>query len=310
MLMNFTKSELFRVSRMKSAYVLPIIMIITVMFTSLMYMGVNKNVIGIEEEDLDNVSSSGLTVDDMSDSVELGFNAGSGISEDGTVEGEDEEEDKSFFGEGLWYNRSTDFMFYANVKGLDALLFLSIFVGLFCGAIHNTGMDKNNLLASGHKNTLYAARAITIGLYTLFFHFVTFAATILGVAIFGKSVRFVEGIGFVKYFVLSFILTYAFSMVIMLVGTFLKSQAAAITVGIILAAGVLTVLISFIDLFIKEVLKLEKINLANVTLTQRLSLLNYDSSTASIIRTLLVCAVVFTVVTLVHVFINRKRDLC
>ncbi len=300
MLFRMTKSELYRASRMKCTYIIPIIMVAIVMLLCFMYMRLDSEQLGLGE------SVFGTYIEDEEEREEA-------MKDDLTnIVTTDEEEVRSgsLIGEGIIYDWKVDNVFNIFTSAADILLLLSIFVGIFIGMLHSTGTDKNMLIASGNRNVLFGARAITIGLYSLVFELLILLSTIVGIAIFGKSVSFDDPVRLIKYTAVSWIMVFTFSMLIMLIGNLVRSQAAAITIGIILAYGVLNMILMLVDILIRKIFDVDDFALSEYTITGRIQSFRVFSSTGYITKSLIVCGVVLAIITAIQVNINRKRDLC
>lgn len=300
MLFRMTKSELYRASRMKCTYIIPIIMVAIVMLLCFMYMRLDSEQLGLGESVFSNY------IEDEDEREEAMKNDLTNI----VTTDEEEARSGSLIGEGIIYDWKVDNVFNIFTSAADILLLLSIFVGIFIGMLHSTGTDKNMLIASGNRNVLFGARAITIGLYSLMFELLILLSTIVGIAIFGKSVSFDDPVRLIKYTAVSWIMVFTFSMLIMLIGNLVRSQAAAITIGIILAYGVLNMILMLVDILIRKIFGVDDFALSEYTITGRIQSFRVFSSTGYITKSLIVCGVVLAIITAIQVNINRKRDLC
>ncbi|MBQ4271436.1 MAG: ABC transporter permease [Clostridiales bacterium] len=320
MFLNFLKAEGYRASKMKCIWILPIIMFCLVLLTSFVLLKVDMlGMMGMSREDMDAISEQGASAEGLEDSFRAGFSAGVDMGNDmvATAEGEDvevevevEQEDVSIIGEGLLYREDVPELFYQNIATLSTILLLAIFTGLFVGDVYSTGVMKNITIGNRKRGLLFTSRMTVIAIYSFLFHVVTYIWTLICVALMAESVKLNADGAFFKYFFFSWIITFAFCLVVAAVTTLTRSKAAGITVGVILASGLLTMAISIANMILVRKFGLDdSFSLANYTLTQNLAVLNLHSEGHDVARALM-CSFIYGILAFAGGFvINKKRDI-
>ena len=77
MFWNFFKSECYRASKLKSAYILPAILLVVVLLVSFVLIRIDMyGLMGMSREDVDRISQEGSSAEGISDSFRMGFDAG------------------------------------------------------------------------------------------------------------------------------------------------------------------------------------------------------------------------------------------
>ncbi len=319
MFLSFLKSELFRVSKMVSTYVLPVIMCIMVLITSVILLKVDvASYLGMSRDDYDAIVEQGNSVGTISDSFEMGFQAGydagesfvSGEEEEGLVVAEPYEELPSLWGKGLFYYEDVEALFNQNVAGLTNILLVAIFVGIYIGDCYKHKFDKNLVIACKNRGVITAVRMTVIALYSLFIQCVTWIASLICAALMAESVKVNVDKASVLYFIITFLIVYAFGLLIMFITNLTKSKAAGITVGVVLASGLLSIVMSLASMILINLLKIDSaFSFADYTLSQNLTVLTLDSDGKIVIRALL-CAIIYAVLASVaNYVVIKKRDI-
>ena len=320
MFLNFLKAEGYRASKMKCIWILPLIMLCLVLVVSFVLMRIDMlGMMGMSREDMDAIAEQGASAEGLEDSFRAGFSAGVDMGNDivtateGDTEAVEEEkvpEPVTIVGEGLLYREDVPEIFYQNIATLDTILLLAIFTGLFIGDVYSTGVMKNITIGNRKRGLLFTARMTVVAAYSLIFHILTYLFTVNAVALMGESVRLNLDGAFFKYFIFSWIITVAFCFVVTAVTTLTRSKAAGITVGVILASGLLTMAISVANMILVRKFDLDSsFSLANYTLTQNLAVLNLHSEGHVVVRALM-CSIIYGILAFTAgAIINKKRDI-
>ncbi len=71
------RSELYRISRMKSTYILPAVLLVIVLVTNFLYMAVDLyGLMGLSQEQVENIQGMGTSAEGYEESFMTGFRAG------------------------------------------------------------------------------------------------------------------------------------------------------------------------------------------------------------------------------------------
>lgn len=300
---------------MISIYVLPVVLVISILITSVILLKVDLyGAMGMDRDSYEELLEQGNSAEGISDSFQMGFEAGFNATaeqmEAQEAEEEVEREMPSLWGEGMFYYDDVETLFQQQVAGLVTILLMAIFVGIYIGDNYKYKFDKNLVIACKHRGTMTAVRITVIALYTLVLHVVTYLGTILGVALMADSVKFNVDKASVLYFIITYLLTLGFSLVIMLITNACRSKAAGITIGVILASGILTMIVSLATMIAVHYLPLpDDFSFANYFLSQNLGTLSLDSEGSVVLRALL-CAIIYSIVCSVgSLLFIKKRDI-
>ncbi len=300
------KSEFFRISKMKSTYILPAVLVVIVLITNFIYMAVDLyGLMGFSREDVEAIQQMGTSAEGYEESFMSGFQAGINSTENMQADSE-----FVILGEGPFYDEAVSAIYTLDVGSLHEILLLAIFVGLYIGNIYSTGLDKNLNIFAGKRVLLYGVRMLMISLYALVLHVFTWFSSILSAAWMGAGVDLGIDKAFILYFLITWLLTIAFGSIVASMTHLTRSKAAGITLGVLLSAGLLSTIMSIASLMIQRKFDLDgSFNLGNYTVTQNLAVMNLDSDGHFVVRTI-VCALVYFVLTyLSGLLVIRKRDI-
>lgn len=300
------KSEIFRISRMKSTYILPVVLMVIVLITNFLYMAIDLyGMMGFSQEDINAIQGMGTSAESYEESFMTGFRAGLETSE--SIQ---EGEEFQILGEGPFYHESVATIFTLDVGSLHEILLLAIFIGIFLGDIYSTGLDKNLNIFAGSRMMLFGIRMLLISVYAMILHVFTWITSLLSAAVMGASVDLGFGKSFYLYFIITWILTVAFGSIVSTMVHATRSKAAGITLGIILSAGLLSTLISIASLVIQKRFGLDEgFNLGFYTVTHNLASLSLHSDGHFVVRAIICALVYFAVTYITGAVIVRKRDI-
>lgn len=332
MYIHLLKSEAHRAVRLKCVYVLLIVLVAFSFVQMAIYT--KFNLFGMTKEDAYELSDEGYSAEGMSEAFNMGFSSASGsvdanaeddtyvtstvvtITDDdtGTSVTYDEVDTPSLgdlWGEGLFYYEEFPVLLWLNISASFHFLAIAIFTGIFLGAVYKNGYDKNLIVSNRCRFTLFMARITVIAAYTLALIAATFIFTALWDALFTHEVTWnLDGAVF-GYLTISFLLAFAFACVVAAVASFTRNTAAALTVGVLLSTGFLSVMLSIATLILKYMFPdlPDEFNLINLTLTQNAEVLALDSSGKEVIRALL-CSLVYGAASILSSgMIIKRRDI-
>lgn len=302
------KSELYRISRMKSTYILLTVLMVLILLTNFIYTRIDLyGLLGFSQEDVTSIQDMGTSAEGFQESFMAGFQAGLQTSESIQDDGADS---IKILGQGPFYDQDVATVFSLDVGSLYEVLLLAIFVGLYIGNIYSSGLDKNLNIFAGQRCNLFAGRMLLIAGYSFIIHLFTWITAIVSMALMGQSVMLGIDKAFVIYFFATWLLIVAFGSIVASMTHVTKSKAAGITLGIILSAGLLSTLLSVASLIIEKKFELESgFNLGNYTVTQNLAAMTLFSDGHFVLRALICAAVYFAVPYIVSLMIIRKRDI-
>ncbi len=233
---------------MVSTYVLPVILLVIILINSVMLLKIDLfSVAGIDQATYEQISSEGNSVEAISDGFQMGFDAGYDASVS-YYEGSEEEievdvPEINLWGEGLLYYDDVETIFQQSVATLGQILLLAIFVGIYIGDVYRYKFDKNLVVA--------------------------WLSTVLCAALMADSVKFNIDKASIIYFIVTYLLVFAFGLVIMVITNATRSKAAGITIGVILSSGILSLAVSLATLLAINYLNFpDDFNCANCFLSQ------------------------------------------
>lgn len=304
MYLKFLKSELYRASKLKSTYILIVVLFLISILMNLVLLKFDfLGALGVDNKMFMELTQEGSSIEGVNDAAQLGALMGGNMVSEG-------QKSRDILGEGLFYEDDIPTLFYMHVSDLNPIMLLAIFVGIFVGDIYSTGIGKNLIISNNRRGTLFAARVTTIAIYSLIIHIFTWIFTVIGAAQWAKSVDFAWSKNTVIYLFFSLYLTIAYSILVYAVTVITKSKAAGITIGVVLSTGVLATIISVANWAIITKLGLKSdFSVGNYMLTENLSVITQDFPGNTLSRGLIV-ATVYIIISVVAVYItNKKRDL-
>lgn len=284
-MLNCIKMELYRMFRMKSLYVVGIILAIATLFTT--YMSVlDYNM--IKEEYGKNPQAYEQEISSDEEQVNLGM--------DVTI--------PTRPGEMVTVYDQV----YANLHGKFIALFMVIFAVMFSSSDISSGYIKNIGGQMKNRGNLILSKAVALFVYT-----VLTMIFYLVIQIVVQTVCFPEfQIGSVKnlatYAATQTILHYALLLICMAVAIITRNKVFSMTFAVLLCMNVMVVLYSTVDKVIAK-LGIEDFNLIQYTVTGRMALLEISPSAEGCIKALLVAAIFGAAVTILSGQIFRKRDI-
>ena len=306
MFVQAIRSELYRLLRMKSTYILPVVLLGLVLLTNFIYMRIDLyGLLGFSQDDINRIQQMGTSAEGFEESLMTGFQAGLQSSE--SIQ---QGQSLHILGEGLLYHEDIATIFSLDVGLLHEILLLSIFIGLYIGSIYSTGLDKNLNIFAGRRGLLFAVRMLLIACYAFAIHIMTWITAFLSSAMMSEAVIFGFDRTFFMYFIITWILTVSFACIVFAMTHATRSKAAGITLGIILSAGMFSTLLSVASLIVQRRFNLgADFNLGNYTITHNLASISLFSDGHEVVRAL-VCALIYFIVSYtVSFFIVRKRDI-
>lgn len=317
-MINFLKSDLFLMRKMKIVYILPLIFLLASLLTGFMYIKMNLAVLGMgdvyeitypDEES----SYSDMYADSLKSSFKAGFNSGAEI---GGLETEEEEEEISFgkllLSGGQFYEKPVEEFCDMLTSSSTTLLLCGLFSAFLFAIDIRGGFRKNITKINPNRWTAFFSKCLVVCIYDALFLVFTFITAIINMALFAQKLYFDPSGAFVVSMLVKYLILVGFSMFIALVAVFTKSTALSLIVDFILGLGVLDIVIMLIDLFFKFVVFKNSdftFSLNDYLLTGLNASVYSGSADKVLIRAAIVSIVVIGLSTFYAGYLNQKRDI-
>lgn len=258
---NLTKMELYRLFKSISTWVLIAVTVVLSVFT----VAVTKIDLNLMEQDTsyeDTAVQDGLVVygtdENYGDTAHLGiyFDTDKGWSV-GNV-------------------NIAEFTIVALKSGL-ALILITIFTAMFVNAENKNGYIKNIAGQVGLKGKLIFAKLPAIFIFNVVIFALTYLTNAIAVQLIIGNADFSITSDNLKLLLIALLLHFAFSCLIMLLTTWTRSNAFGMTMGILFATGLFSLLTSLLDNFINMIDGIENFMIEKYTLSYNITNLNIDA---------------------------------
>lgn len=284
-MLNYIKMDLYRMFRMKSFYVVGILLAAATIFTTSMSV-LDYNMMKEEYEKNPQIYEQEISSDE--EPVNLGMEVTIPASPGEMVTVYDQ--------------------VYANLHGKFIALFMVIFAVLFSASDMSSGYIKNIGGQMKNRGALVLSKAFALFVYTvlaMLFYLIIQTAV--------QAVCFPEfQTGSLKdlavYAATQLILHYALLLICMAVTIISRSKVFSMTFAVLLCMNVMVIIYSTVDKIIAK-LGIEDFNLIRYTVTGRMSLLEMSPSAEACMKALLVAVLFGAAVILLSGQIFRKRDI-
>ncbi len=294
MLFNFLKMELYRLSKMKSTYIMAVIMALVVLIYSYFILGFNLEYMmtllmgGSVPADVTYVDPTQTEMDIF------GGTGGSGSAVSGV---------------GLFHFNTVAQTYQMNIGGLIGLLLIAIVAGLFYGNDYSTHVNKNYPIINGCRWVGYTAKTLTLMIYILAFHIMIWILSLLSNAIWAASCDLGISAGSIVYFLLTYFVTVTIVVMIGFVTTLFKSKAAGVTFGVLVSVGTFSTPIAILDYIISTKYQLEGFSLNHFIPSRILSGLTVETEWRIVIIGA-ICAIIYFISSFFgSIILSKKRDL-
>lgn len=263
-MLNMVRMELFRLFRSKSFYVMWIVLIVIIAFSTYM-LGYVENTY-VEEERQEIYESS------QEEPIILGIQTTypSPPGEKVTV-----------------YD-----LFYSSVQGKAVAVIMAIFSVLYSISDISSGYVKNIAGQVKDRKKLVFAKAAALGVYTVCTMLFAIVIQALCNLLFLEYFVWGPAKDFLAYAGIQTLLHFALLLVVMCIAIILRSKAVSITISILLCMNTLTILYSFID-NVAQRFGIEDLRMVTYTLTGRIALLGTEITQKAAYSSI-VAAVVFS----------------
>ena len=303
MLLNFLKMELYRLIKMKSTYVMAIIMTVVTLMYTIFLLSFSFDSLMVLLGGSDSSATYEYTVEDGEVNYDV-FN-GPEITE------EDKEEAKanSVFGIGQAYYNDVAETYALNIQGLTGLLLIAILAGLFFGNDYSSHVNKNYTIINGCRWVGFTAKLLALMIYIMAFHILTWIICFISHLFFADS----ADPGFDKasfvYFMLTYMVTVTIVTMIGFVTTLFKSKAAGVTFGVLVSIGTLSMPIRIADFIIRMKYGWQDFSLNWFIPSRILANLSLNSG-GKVVIIALVCAIIYFISAFAgSLMLIRRRDI-
>lgn len=279
-MLNMIRMELYRMVRMKSFWVIMII----VGFMNVITVAMNDAIMDNEEIQQAIAAAEGSK---DSPAANIGMNVSVKRNSDG----------------------SYDFLelIGAAARGMLCALFVGIFTVLYATADFSTGYIKNYGGGVKHRYHMVFSKATGVLAYTLLFFAVFIGSSCLGAVVAGRRLVFASAAKTIEIIGMQLLLHMTFGLVIMALCLVVRNNLISMIISVCISANVFLVLYSLIDKGLKK-LGWKKAAIENYTVSGRI--LKYGADDAKMLGSTLVVIAAFTVASfLIGSVCMSKKDL-
>ena len=303
MLLNFLKMELYRLIKMKSTYVMAIIMTVVTLMYTIFLLSFSFDSLMV----LLGGSDSSATYEYNVEDGEVNYDVFTGP--DITEEDKEEAKANSVFGIGQAYYNDVAETYALNIQGLTGLLLIAILAGLFFGNDYSSHVNKNYTIINGCRWVGFTAKLLALMIYIMAFHILTWIICFISHLFFADS----ADPGFDKasfvYFMLTYMVTVTIVTMIGFVTTLFKSKAAGVTFGVLVSIGTLSMPIRIADFIIRMKYGWQDFSLNWFIPSRILANLSLNSG-GKVVIIALVCAIIYFISAFAgSLMLIRRRDI-
>ena len=284
-MLNCIKMDLYRMFKMKSFYIVGIILAIATLFTTYMSL-LDYNMIKAEYEKNPRVyvQESGSAEEQINLGMEVTIPTRPG--EMVTV-----------------YDQV-----YANLHGKFIALFMVIFAVLFSSSDISSGYIKNIGGQMKNRENLILSKAAALFVYTVLTMVFYLIMQIAAQAVCFPEFQVGSVKGLAAYAAVQTLLHYALLLICMAVMIITRSKVFSMTFAVLLCMNVMVIVYSTVDKVIAK-LGIEDFNLIRYTVTGRMALFEMSPSAEMCIKALLIAVFFGAAATVLSGQIFRKRDI-
>ncbi len=283
-MINMLKMDFYRMFRTRSMYVIWVIMIVSIIFTTALAAeeyDQQEEMTASQQEEIANRNTS-------PENVNLGMSV-IVPTEDGR-------------------NITVFDMIYANAQAKCIALFLVIFTVIFSTADINSGYIKNIGGQVSKRWQLIISRAGVLFVFTILSLLIFVLAQAFGNWIFLENFQWGDAGDFLRYMGIQILLHYAFVVICMTIAILLKNNVFSMIIAICLCMNVMVILYSLVDQVAAK-LGFTEFHLLEHTVTGNMTLLSMTPDKQACLSGIGV-AVLFTLaMALIGSFVLEKRDI-
>ena len=333
-MLNMIKMDVYRMFHTKSLYVIWIILLASVLFTSFLtkidYDAVNKEWEEQQEQAVqtdvskeENVQAGQTGIEEITGQENLAAHkeqSGDMVSteelsaqeENGNI-GEQQNDDINL---GMTVTLPTEpgkmvtvfDVFFSNAQGRFYALFLIIFVVMFSTADIKSGYIKNIGGQVPRRGVLIVSKAVALALFTV----ITLAGIFLFQAaanmIVFKSVVWGDWKVIMPYFLTQLVLHYAFVLICMAMAVIIKNNVVSMTLSVCLTMNMMSIIYDLISYAIYKI-GIHNFDIYKYTITGKMTMLPMNVSTNDVVSSMCVAAAFIVIMLTLSSYIFQKRDI-
>lgn len=304
MYLNLLKSDLYRVKKAKSLWILILVMAVLFVFWGYTVLRVDVNAVGLNIEELLNTEDDSA-FDAVLEGYQMGYNAGRDSFDTNKVSREE-----VVWGEGFLYGHNTLALMEVFSSLTLSFLMASIFIPLFIGKEFDNGCYKNVVITNGNR-IIPVLSKLTIGfLYSVLLQLVTFVM-IFAVSLLMRCPIIVEFTSeFWGYFFTSWLLLLAFICVVIMLCCIFRSKVAPMVISICLSLSLVSAVTSIIDKIISAAWPNSNFRITRFLLTDILGeRIGFEFGSSNFGFAIAVGLVYIAITVTVSILVPLKRDL-
>jgi len=291
---NAVKMELYRMVRMKSFYVMIIVMIVMTLIGTwaISYTPSDYSDAAQEAEQSLDMAQQGAT-----ESME-GTEEGDGVTIGMQVEMPDDDASDITVLDTA----------FANISGMVIAFFIAIFAVLFCGADLSSGYIKNFVGQAKSRTRLVLAKAVAMGVYTIGMLLLFLVVQTICNKVFFGYIHMGDAGSFLSYLAVQTLLHIAFAMICLAIVLVSRSTVISMVFTICICWNVLSLLYMGINI-IAEKIGVKDFNFSTYTVSGRIGMLSDTFSRQDCIETLAVAVVYMILAFVVGSVAFTKKDI-
>lgn len=284
-MLNVLKMDVYRLLHTKSSYVMAIVLVVMIFLTTVLVGSVED----MPAVDTDSVQ---ISSDDTIDSGDAANNVGINV----TVPTESGEK-ITVFDE-----------FYGNAQGKALALLIVIFAVLFTTGDISSGYVKNTAGQVRHRWYLVVSKAVCLFVYTLFMLILTIVSQALANRLILGHLEWGDGVIFLHYFLLQFLLHYALVLICMAIAIILKSNVLSMILGVCLCMNMMNIIYGLVDHLIYKITD-NNFQMLKYTVTGKMGSLPMNPDGAAAVPAIIVAIAFIAAALLIQSFVFEKRDI-
>lgn len=279
-MINVIKMDLYRMFKTKSLYVVWLIFILLIIFSTVMIKG--------------DYSEDAIQQENYQTSIQASENENIGMNVILPTKP----------GERITVYDS----FYANVKGKAVALFIVIFAVIFSTADMKSGFIKNIGGQVKNRISLVLSKALILTLFTILTMFLFFGVQGICNHWFFGYLKWGPWKEFLSYFGLSLLLHIAFAMIVMAAAIIIQNNVFSMALAVCLCMNMIFIIYSFLDK-VAAAIHIKDFHFVLYTVTGKIAMLPIKMNGKDI-RSAAIVSIVYILISLVFSsFVVQKRDL-
>ena len=282
-MLNILKMDLYRMFKSKSFYVLNIALIVIILSLGLM-MRFTLNM------DYEKAKDSSFTFS----------------SEDGSLDTGDSSITKEDYNTAIAeIKEDTDVSLLLNIQYSEMIIstLIAIFIALFICSELDSGFIKNVVPLKNSRVNIVISKNIIVALFIIVQAVIAIAVSIIATIIISGKINIINTKEVMIFMAFQVLLRIAFSSLLILVGYLLKSKAAVMTIGILLAVNIHGVFLGFLDKFVS----IFGFNLSELTIIGNSQITKFE--TIDYQRIIVISIVYFIIYNIISIIRTKKMEI-